>query len=143
MAINSYPAETIPQLLWFVLNERGRMRFTLRWIPLDAATGQLHANQVRGQRARRRHGLLKIILAAMNVPRSRVSRYTDQMVADAEDAIARAAGGTPFGFLNVWALIFDEDASRSDLRAGKLVQIGGISRFCSRRPSSCSSCVSC
>ncbi len=122
VAINSYPAETIPQLLWFVLNERGRMRFTLRWIPLDAITSQRHGNQVRGQWARRRQGLLQIILAAMNVPRTRTNRYADEMVADADEAIARAAGGTPFGFLSVWALVFDEDASRADLRARELVR---------------------
>ncbi len=122
VAINSYPAETIPQLLWFVLNERGRMRFTLRWIPLDAITSQRHGNQVRGQWARRRQGLLQIILAAMNVPRTRTNRYADEMVADADEAIARAASGTPFGFLSVWALVFDEDASRADLRARELVR---------------------
>jgi type IV secretion system protein VirB4 len=122
VAINSYPAETIPQILWFVLNERGRMRFTLRWIPLDAVTSQRHGNQVRGQWARRRQGLLQIILAAMNVPRTRANRYADEMVADAEETIARAAGGTPFGFLSLWALIFDEDAGRADLRARELVR---------------------
>ena len=37
------------------------MRFTLRWIPLDAVTTQRHGNQVRGQWARRRHGLMQII----------------------------------------------------------------------------------
>ena len=36
VAINAYPAETLPELLWFVLNEPGRLRFTLRWIPLDS-----------------------------------------------------------------------------------------------------------
>lgn len=122
VAINSYPAETIPQLLWFLLNERGRMRFTLRWIPLDAVTSRRHGNQVRGQWARRRQGLLQIILAAMNVPRTRANRYADEMVADAEEMIAHAASGTPFGFLSVWALIFDEDAGRADLRARELVR---------------------
>jgi type IV secretion system protein VirB4 len=122
VAINSYPAETIPQLLWFVLNERGRMRFTLRWIPLDAVTSQRHGNQVRGQWARRRQGLLQIILAAMNVPRTRANRYADEMVSDAEEAIARAASGTPFGFVSVWVNIFDEDAHRAALRARELVR---------------------
>ncbi|MBV8136060.1 MAG: hypothetical protein JO121_10575, partial [Deltaproteobacteria bacterium] len=130
VAINSYPAETIPQLLWFVLNERGRMRFTLRWIPLDAVTSQRHGNQVRGQWARRRQGLLQIILAAMNVPRTRANRYADEMVADAEEAIALAASGRPFGFLSEWALIYDEDAGRADLKSRELVrrlQNAGIS----------------
>jgi type IV secretory pathway VirB4 component len=112
IAINTYPAETIPQLLWFVLNNRGRMRFTLRWIPLDAVTSQRHGNQVRGQWARRRQGLLQIILAAMNVPRTRANRYADEMVDDAEEAIALAASGRPFGFLSESALIYDEDAGR-------------------------------
>jgi type IV secretion system protein VirB4 len=122
VAINGYPAETLPQLLWFVLNERGRMRFTLRWIPLDAVTSQRHGTQVRGQWARRRQGLLQIILAAMNVPRTRANRYADEMVSDAEEAIARAASGTPFGFVSVWVNILDEDARRADLRARELVR---------------------
>jgi type IV secretory pathway VirB4 component len=122
VAINGYPAETIPQLLWFTLHERGRMRFTLRWIPLDAITSQRHGAQVRGQWARRRQGLLQIILAAMNAPRTRANRHADEMVADAEEVIARAAGATPFGFLSVWALIFDEDAGRADVRARELVR---------------------
>ncbi len=122
VAINGYPAETVPQLLWFMLHERGRMRFTLRWIPLDAITSQRHGNQVRGQWARRRQGPLQIILAAMNAPRTRANRHADEMVADAEEVVARAAGGTPFGFLSVWALIFDEDAGRADLRARELVR---------------------
>ena len=87
------------------------MRFTLRWIPLDAVTTQRHGNQVRGQWARRRHGLLQIILAAMNVPRARGNRHADEMVADADEVIARAAGGAPFGFLTVRALIYDEDVA--------------------------------
>jgi type IV secretory pathway VirB4 component len=122
VAINGYPAETIPQLLWFILHERGRMRFTLRWIPLDAITSQRHGNQVRGQWARRRQGLLQIILAAMNVPRTRANRHADEMVADAEDVIAHAAGGTPFGFLSLWAHIFDEDEGRAALRAREMVR---------------------
>jgi type IV secretory pathway VirB4 component len=122
VAINGYPAATIPQLLWFMLHERGRMRFTLRWIPLDAVTSQRHGNQVRGQWARRRQGLLQIILAAMNAPRTRANRHADDMVSDAEEVIARAAGGAPFGFLSVWALIFDEEAERADLRARELVR---------------------
>jgi len=122
VAINGYPAATIPQLLWFMLHERGRMRFTLRWIPLDAVTSQRHGNQVRGQWARRRQGLLQIILAAMNAPRTRANRHADEMVADAEEVIAHAAGGAPFGFLSVWALIFDEAAERADLRARELVR---------------------
>jgi len=122
VAINGYPAATIPQLLWFMLHERGRMRFTLRWIPLDAVTSQRHGNQVRGQWARRRQGLLQIILAAMNAPRTRANRHADAMVADAEEVIARAAGGAPFGFLSAWALIFDEEAERADLRARELVR---------------------
>jgi type IV secretion system protein TrbE len=122
VAINAYPTETIPQLLWFLLNERGRMRFTLRWIPLDAVTTQRHGNQVRGQWAHRRHGLLQIILAAMNVPRARGNRHADEMVADADEVISKAAGGTPFGFLTVRALIYDEDAGRADLRARELVR---------------------
>jgi len=122
IAINGYPAETIPQLLWFMLNERGRMRFTLRWIPLDAVTSQRHGNQVRGQWARRRQGLMQIILAAMNVPRTRANRYAGKMVADAEEVIARAAGGMPFGFLSLWVLIFDEDADRADLRKREFVR---------------------
>jgi len=122
VAINGYPAATIPQLLWFMLHERGRMRFTLRWIPLDAVTSQRHGNQVRGQWARRRQGLLQIILAAMNAPRTRANRHADAMVADAEEVIAHAAGGAPFGFLSVWALIFDEEAGRADLRARELVR---------------------
>jgi len=122
VAINAYPAETIPQLLWFLLHERGRMRFTLRWIPLDAVTTQRHGNQVRGQWARRRHGLLQIILAAMNVPRARGNRHADEMVADADEVISRAAGGAPFGFLTVRALIYDDDAGRADLRARELVR---------------------
>jgi hypothetical protein len=122
VAINGYPAETIPQLLWFILHERGRMRFTLRWIPLDAITSQRHGNQVRGQWARRRQGLLQIILAAMNVPRTRGNRHADEMVADAEEVTARAAGGTPFGFLSLWAHIFDEDEARADLRAREMVR---------------------
>ena len=44
------------------------------------------------------------------------------MVADAEEVIAHAASGTPFGFLSVRALIFDEDAGRADLRARELVR---------------------
>ena len=122
IAINGYPAETIPQLLWFMLNERGRMRFTLRWIPLDAVTSQRHGNQVRGQWARRRQGLMQIILAAMNVPRTRANRYADEMVADAEEVIARAAAGTPFGFLSLWVLIFDDYADRADLRRREFVR---------------------
>ena len=122
IAINSYPAATIPQVLWFLLNERGRMRFTLRWIPLDAMTSQRHGNQVRGQWARRRQGLMQIVLAAMNAPRTRSNRYADEMVDDADEAIARAASGTPFGFLSVWAQVFDEDAGRADLRARELVR---------------------
>lgn len=122
VAINAYPAATIPQLLSLLLDERGRMRVTLRWIPLDAVTSQRHGSQVRGQWARRRHGLMQIILAAMNVPRTRTNRYADEMVADADEVIARAAGGTPFGFLSVSAHIFDEDAARVDLRAREKVR---------------------
>ena len=66
--------------------------------------------------------LLQIILAAMNVPRTRANRYADEMVSDAEEAIARAASGTPFGFVSVWVNILDEDARRADLRARELVR---------------------
>ncbi len=122
VAINAYPAETLPELLWFVLNEPGRLRFTLRWIPLDSLTTQRHGNQVRGQWARRRHGLLHIILAAMNVPRTRTNRHAEDMVEDAEELIARAAAGAPYGFLTVRVLIYDEDPVRANLRAREFVR---------------------
>jgi type IV secretion system protein TrbE len=98
------------------------MRFSLRWIPLDAVTTQRHGNQVRGQWARRRHGLMQIIMAAMNMPRARGNRHADEMVADAEEVIAKAAAGAPFGFLTVRVLIYDEDAGRADRRARELVR---------------------
>jgi type IV secretion system protein TrbE len=129
VAINAYPAETLPELLWFVLNEPGRLRFTLRWIPLDSLTTQRHGNQVRGQWARRRHGLLHIVLAAMNLPRARTNRHAEEMVEDAEEIIAKAAAGAPFGFLTVRVLIYGEDPARTNLRARELVrrlQNGGI-----------------
>ena len=133
VAINSYPAETIPQLLWFVLKERGRMRFTLRWMPASMRSpASATAIRCRGQWARRRQGLLQIILAA------------DECASNSRQPLRRRDGGrcrrgdrarrqwNPIWFSQRMGAHLRRGRGPRDLRARELVTAGCRTRVSER-----------
>ncbi|HVN90977.1 MAG TPA: hypothetical protein VMT61_14270 [Candidatus Binataceae bacterium] len=124
VCITAYPAATVPQMLAGLLRHTGRMTLSIRFISQDAQDTQEQLQLERTYWVRAQLGsLVDIVARALNIPRRRtINQDVEQQIAEVDGAIAAAAGGLPFGWCTITAIIYDTDADRATLRARDLVK---------------------
>ena len=124
VCITAYPAETVLQMLAVLLRHPGRMTLSVRFICQDAHDTQEQLQLERTFWVRAQLGSLTDILArALNIPRRRtINQDAEKQIAEVDGAIAAAAGGLPFGWCTITAIVKDTDPDRAYLRARDLIK---------------------
>ena len=111
LSITTYPSETVPQMLAVLLRQPGQLMLSVRYICLDPIDAQEQLQLERAHWVRESQGgLLDIIAKILNMPRRAThNQHVEAQIADVDDAIAAANGGTPFGFLTVTCTLMGDD----------------------------------
>jgi type IV secretion system protein VirB4 len=124
VCVTAYPAETIPQMLGALLRHPGQMTLCARFICQDPHDTQEQLQLERTFWVRAQLGSLTDIIAkVLNIPRRKtLNQDVEAQIAEVDAATAAAAGGMPFGWCTITAVILDPNSEMASLRARDLVK---------------------
>jgi type IV secretion system protein TrbE len=124
VCVTGYPTETIPQMLAVLLRNPGLLTVSARFITLDPVDVQDQLKLERIFWVREAQGsILDMALRAMKIERRKtLNQDAERQVAEVDAAMAAAAGGMPFGWSTITAVVKDTDPERATARARGLVK---------------------
>ena len=124
VCITAYPVATMPPMLAGLLRNPGLLTVSARFICLDPVDTQDALKLERIFWVREAQGsMFDMVLHALHVERRKsLHQDAEQQVAEVDEAMSAAAGGMPFGWCTITAVIKDTDPERANARARAVVK---------------------
>lgn len=124
ICITGYPTETQPQMLATLLRHHGQMTISARFITQDIHDTRDHLSAESGHWHRMRLGsIIDMACTAFGIERRQtLNQHASDQIADIDDALAASAGGMPFGWATITAIVLDANPDRATLRARDLLK---------------------
>jgi type IV secretion system protein TrbE len=129
VAITTYPTDTVPHMMSTILNTKGQLTISIRFICQDPPDTDEQLVLERTFWVRDALGsLMDMFCKAVNIPRRpSLNQDAEKQIAEVDEAIAKAAAGLQFGWCTIVVTVIDSTQDNADHRARQLIkELAGV-----------------